>query len=88
MSLKTHSEDFYKTPTLVEFPEEEKIGPIEIPKQIGIYKIESLLNRGGMSLLYLGIHPETHEPLAIKVLSSKYVSHPEMIEHLDRKSVV
>lgn len=51
-----------------------------LPKEIGGYKIESLLNKGGMSLLYLGIHPVTHEPIAIKVLSAKYVSNSEMVE--------
>ena len=58
----------------------------ELPKKIGDYKIESLLNKGGMSLLYLGIHPETHAPIAIKVLLSKFVSHPEMIDRFMREA--
>ncbi|MCH9704416.1 MAG: serine/threonine protein kinase, partial [Chlamydiae bacterium] len=33
-----------------------------------------------MSVLYLGIDPSTREPLAIKTLSSRFVSHPEMVE--------
>ncbi len=60
----------------------------ELPSQIGGYKIESLLNKGGMSLLYLGVHPETHEPITIKVLSSKYVSHPEMVERFMREAEI
>ncbi|MFZ0564621.1 MAG: protein kinase [Chlamydiales bacterium] len=60
----------------------------ELPSQIGGYKIESLLNKGRMSLLYLGVHPETHEPLTIKVLSSKYVSHPEMVERFMREAEI
>lgn len=52
----------------------------QIPRQIGPYKIETLLDKGGMSLLYLGIHPQTREPLAVKTLSSKFVSHPEMVQ--------
>ncbi len=72
--------DFFKQPTIIEIEgsitEEELEMPL--PKQIGPYPIESLLDKGGMSLLYLGILPETHEPLIIKVLSSKYLSHPEM----------
>ena len=52
----------------------------QIPETIGPYKIESLLDKGGMSLLYLGIDPTQREPLAIKTLSSKYVSHPEMVQ--------
>src|SRR5262249_29428668 len=60
----------------------------ELPEKIGGYRIESLLNRGGMSLLYLGIHPETHEPIAIKVLSSKYVSNPNMVERFMREAEI
>jgi eukaryotic-like serine/threonine-protein kinase len=59
-----------------------------LPKKIGPYKIESLLNKGGMSFLYLGIHPETHEPIAIKVLLPKYVSNPEMVEQFMREAEI
>ena len=59
-----------------------------LPQKIGGYKIESLLNKGGMSLLYLGIHPETHEPIAIKVLLPKYVSNPEMVQHFMREAEI
>lgn len=51
-----------------------------IPKFIGPYRIETLLQRGGMSLLYLGSHPETKEPVTIKVLSQKYLSNPEVVK--------
>jgi serine/threonine protein kinase len=50
------------------------------PKIIGPYKIETLLERGGMSLLYLGSNPETKEPVTIKVLSPKFLSNPEVIK--------
>lgn len=52
----------------------------ETPKAIGPYKIESLLEKGGMSLLYLGSHPTTGDPVTIKVLSPKYLSHPEAVK--------
>jgi serine/threonine protein kinase len=58
--------------------EESEIPPV--PKQIGEYKIESLFSKGGMSLIFLGIHPTTSEPVVIKVLSPKYVSHQDVIE--------
>ncbi len=70
--------EFFKTPTLIDLGEDQ--AEVVIPKQIGIYKVESLLNRGGMSVLYLGIHPETNEPLTVKVLSKEYLSHPEIVE--------
>ncbi|MEZ5315321.1 MAG: protein kinase [Chlamydiales bacterium] len=60
----------------------------EFPSHIGGYRIESLLDRGGMTLLYLGIHPETHQPITIKVLSSKYVSHPEMVDRFMREAEI
>lgn len=52
-----------------------------IPKQIGPYHIESLLNQSKISLLYLGLHPETKQPLAIKVLTERSLKHPELTEH-------
>ncbi len=70
---------FYKQPTLRDgVPSPVAAAPI--PAKIGPYQIDSVLNKGGMSLLYLGLHPETKQPLAIKVLVPAYVTHPEMIE--------
>jgi serine/threonine protein kinase len=72
-------DEFYKQNTLPTFVDKDTNPPL--PEKIGPYKIETLLNKGGMSLLYLGIHPETKRPLAIKVLSPEYVTHPEMMDH-------
>lgn len=51
-----------------------------IPARIGPYQIESLLRQGIMSNLYLGIHPSSKEPVAIKVLSPNYLSNSEAIK--------
>lgn len=51
-----------------------------LPEKIGPYKIEGLLSKGGMSYVYVGAHPETHIPLTVKVLSQKYITHPEVVE--------
>lgn len=67
--------EFYEQTTLPHFVKEKE----SIPSKIGPYKIESLLSKGGMSLLYLGISPE-NTPLVVKVLSPNYVSHPEMVD--------
>ncbi len=77
---------FYKQPTLLE----TKISDTapSLPEKIGPYKIESLLNRGGMSLLYLGIHPETRALITVKVLSPKYVTSPEMVSQFLRESKI
>jgi len=73
-------DDFHKQSTLPPLVPEGKQAPIEIPKSIGPYKIESLLEKGGMSVLYLGTHPETHEPVTVKVLSQKFLYHPEIVD--------
>ncbi len=52
-----------------------------IPKQIGPYHVLNLLESGGMSVLYLGIHSQTKEPAAIKVLSQRFLSYPDVIRH-------
>lgn len=68
---------FYKQNTMPDLITGESETPL--PVSIGPYKIESLLTKGGMSLLYLGLDTETKKPLAIKVLSPSYVTHPEAV---------
>ncbi len=50
-----------------------------LPQKIGRYHIEGLYERGGMSLLYIGIHPKTKESVIVKVLSPKYLSNKEVV---------
>ncbi len=40
------------------------------PEQLGPYRIVGLLGRGGMGAVYRGIHVDTDEPAAIKVLAA------------------
>lgn len=81
------SDEFYKQNTLTDLTFPKKV-PVSIPHQIGPYKIESLLSKGGMSILYLGIHPETKETLVVKVLSPEFVTHPEMIEQFLKEAKI
>jgi predicted Ser/Thr protein kinase len=76
-------EDFHKRDTQPGFAQGKKAdaGFDATPKMIGPYKIECLLEKGGMSYLFLGIHPETKALTTIKVLSPRYLSHPEAVEH-------
>lgn len=77
------TKDFHKQNTLPEgFFDNIKPSPLpsEIPKMIGPYKIESLLEKGGMSQLYLAIHPDSQEPTTIKVLLPKFLSHPDVVQ--------
>lgn len=70
---------FYKQETLHEIQTKAPL-PQTLPKQIGPYPIESLLNQARLSILYLGLHPESRQPLAIKVLSPKLAHQSEMIQ--------
>lgn len=77
---------FYKQPTMPDLISEHELPPL--PSNIGPYKIDSLLNKGGMSILYLGIHPDTKQPIAIKVLSPSYVNHPEAVSRFLKESQI
>lgn len=75
------SDDFHKHPTQPGVPSGSKQPSIpELPLTIGEYKIESLLEKGGMSILYLATHPVTKEPVTIKVLSPKFLSQPDVVQ--------
>ncbi|MBA3957803.1 MAG: protein kinase [Parachlamydiaceae bacterium] len=83
------TEEFHKQPTSPGvFASEKPSAAPSIPQVIGPYKIENLLEKGGMSLLYLGTHPETKEPTTIKVLSARYLSHPEVIKSFTNEAEI
>lgn len=81
------SKEFYKQRTLPGIAAQEAEEP-PLPQKIGPYKIESLLARGGMSLLYLGVHPKAKQPIVVKILSPEYVNHPEAIERFLKETHV
>lgn len=81
-------DDFYKETTLPPFHPKNTIPKdtipnlaVEIPETIGNYKIESLFEKGGMSVLYLGTHLTTKEPAIIKVLPEKYLLSKEVVKY-------
>jgi serine/threonine protein kinase len=79
--------NFHKQNTL---PGSQSFAPaqITIPKNIGPYTIESLLEQGGMSVLYLGTHPETKQPTTIKVLSEKFLSQPDIVDQFLKEAEI
>jgi serine/threonine protein kinase len=81
-------EDFHKQPTHPTLLSRTDDAASKIPSRIGPYKIEALLNKGGMSYLYLGTHPNTKEPITIKVLSQKYISNPEVVQRFLNESEI
>lgn len=68
---------FYKQDTLPKLSEDP---PEPMPTQIGPYKIDSLLSKGGMSFLYLGSEPHSKHTLAIKILSPNYITNEQAVE--------
>src|SRR5256885_15602408 len=80
-------QDFHKQrtlPTIANSKSDEQ----KLPEKIGPYKVEALLERGGMSLLYLATHPETKDPITIKVLFPEFVSNPEMVQRFLREAEI
>jgi eukaryotic-like serine/threonine-protein kinase len=57
-----------------------------LPAMIGPYKVETLLGKGGMSHLYMGLHPETKKPLVIKVLPADHLKNTEAVERFLKES--
>ena len=58
------------------------------PKMIGKYKIEGLLTRGGMSVLYLGVHPDSQEPVLIKVLLPKFADQTPFVKRFFKEAEI
>lgn len=78
--------DFHKKNTLPTI--HKSIISNKIPPMIGQYKVETLLEKGGMSFLYLATHPETKEPITIKVLFPEFASNPEMVQRFLREAEI
>lgn len=59
-----------------------------LPEKIGPYVVDSLLSKGGMSYLYLGAHPETRRPLAIKVLFPSLTAHEDVVQQFLKEAEI
>lgn len=78
--------DFHKQITLPDL--NAGASRTSIPKQIGPYKIDSLLNKGGMSTLYLGVNPETNGPIVIKILLPKFCKNKELAKRFLKEAEI
>ena len=76
------SDSFHKQQTQPHLTEKSE----PLPAFIGPYKIESLLNKGGMSWLYLGIDPTTKKPLAIKTLPILHAKNSEITDRFCKEA--
>lgn len=61
---------------------------LPIPYKIGPYRIKGLIKKGETSVLYLGESSDSQELIAVKVLSPKYLSHPEMMGHFLKEAKI
>ena len=51
-----------------------------IPRQIGRYRIDGILGKGGFGLVYLGYDEQLTRPVAVKVPHADHISRPEEVE--------
>ena len=68
--------DFYHQTTLPSF--RSTTPSFTLPKQIGPYKIDTVLHQGSMSMLLLGSSPDQRKPIAIKVLLPSLLANKEL----------
>lgn len=61
---------------------------IEIPKQIGPYKIEGLLQKGGMSVLYIGAENDEGSLTTVKVLLPKFLLNRDVVDRFLREAEI
>ncbi len=58
----------------------------DAPQQIGPYRIEREIGRGGMGVVYLGVDPRLGRPVAIKALPASLAAGAEPIARFDREA--
>ena len=78
---------FHDQTTIPDLSVEKKLASA-IPEKVGTYKIESLLNKGGMSLLYLALDPLSKKPVVIKVLSPKYLKNKDVVSRFLKEAKI
>jgi len=59
-----------------------------VGKMLGKVRIDSLLARGGMAEVYLGVHTTLQREVAIKILRNQYEDDPALLERFQREARV
>src|SRR5271157_3093565 len=55
-------------------------GPDALPQQIGRYRVEKILGKGGFGLVYLAYDDQLKRPVAIKVAHARLIAQPSDAE--------
>lgn len=56
-----------------------------LPERIGPYRIERFIGQGGMGTVYYGVHADSGEPAAVKVLAASMASHEGLVRRFNRE---
>jgi len=59
-----------------------------VGKMLGKVRIDSLLARGGMAEVYLGVHTTLQREVAVKILRNQYEDDPALLERFQREARV
>ncbi len=60
--------------------------PADVPERLGGYRIQKLLGRGGMGLVYLAIQESLNRPVALKVVSSSLEADREFVRRFQSEA--
>ena len=66
----------------------EQLASLTPGTEIGKYKIEKIMGRGGMGTVYLAIQTDLQRPVAVKTLSVNFSDDPGFIARFERESGV
>jgi eukaryotic-like serine/threonine-protein kinase len=67
--------------------EKEKTEPVDL-KQVGPYAIHALLEKGGMSFLYIATHPDIEKEVIVKVLSERFIQNKEVVNRFLKEAEI
>lgn len=68
--------------------DEESVIQEKYPQQIGPYQVHAYLRKGGQSILYLALDPETQQLVILKVLNPKFISKGHIVKRFLKESAL